>query len=149
MEIQGIVSDILQSKGNQVWTTDPDASVYDAIGLMGEHNIGALVVMEDDAVAGVITERDYSRKVVLRGRTSRESRVSEILSRPAIVVTPDEAIGNCMKIMTDRRIRHLPVMEGNQLVGMISMGDLVRWVIQAQHQTIMQLRGYISGEYPG
>ncbi|MGA0845476.1 MAG: CBS domain-containing protein [Luteolibacter sp.] len=149
MEIQGTVSDILQSKGNQVWTTEPDASVYDAIGLMGEHNIGALVVMEDDAVAGVITERDYSRKVVLRGRTSRESRVSEILSRPAIVVTPDEGIGNCMKIMTDRRIRHLPVIEGNQLVGMISMGDLVRWVIQAQQQTIMQLRGYISGEYPG
>jgi CBS domain-containing protein len=150
MEIQGTVRDILQSKGGgQVWTTSPQNTVYEAIGLMGEKNIGALVVLEDGAVVGVLSERDYSRKVVLQGRTSRDTRVEEILSRPAITVRRKDSIERCMQLMTDHRIRHLPVVEENKLVGLISMGDLVRWAMESQNHTILQLQGYISGEYPG
>jgi len=149
MEIQGTVRDILQSKGGKVWTTGPQCTVYEAIGLMGEHNIGALVVTEGEEVVGVITERDYSRKVVLQGRTSRDTLVNDILNRPAITVDPGDSIETCMKIMTSRRIRHLPVVENGALAGLVSMGDLVNWVIQTQRHTILQLQGYISGEYPG
>jgi CBS domain-containing protein len=151
METQGTVHDILQSKGGRIVTTIPQATVYEAIGLMGEHNIGALVVVEDGRVVGVITERDYSRKVVLQGRTSRDTLVNEILSSPAITVAPEDSIETCMKLMTARRIRHLPVIENGVLTGLVSMGDLVNWVIQTQRHTILQLQGYISGagEYPG
>jgi CBS domain-containing protein len=149
METQGTVRDILQSKGGKLLTTGPEATVYEAIGLMGEHNIGALVVVEDGAVVGVITERDYSRKVVLQGRTSRDTLVNDILSRPAITVTPEDSVETCMKLMTARRIRHLPVVDDGVLTGLVSMGDLVSWVIHSQRHTILQLQGYISGEYPG
>lgn len=149
MEIQGTVRDILLNKGGVVWTTHPQASVYEAVGLMGEHGIGALVVVENDEVVGVITERDYSRKVVLRGRTSRDTRVEEILNRPAITVGPEDSIETCMKLMTTRRIRHLPVIDNGALLGIVSMGDLVNWIIMTQRHTILQLHGYISGEYPG
>lgn len=151
METQGTVHDILQSKGGRIVTTTPHATVYEAIGLMGEHNIGALVVVDGESVVGVITERDYSRKVVLQGRTSRDTLVNEILSSPAISVAPEDSIETCMKLMTARRIRHLPVIENGVLTGLVSMGDLVNWVIQTQRHTILQLQGYISGagEYPG
>lgn len=150
MEMHGTVRDILKSKGNQTWSTTPDASVYEAIRLMGEKNIGALVVMEGDQVVGLISERDYSRKVVLRGRTSRDTTVSEILSKPVITVGPRDSIETCMELMTSRRIRHLPVLnDDGSLVGLLSMGDLVKWVMLVQSQTIQQLHGYISGEYPG
>jgi len=149
MEIQGTVHDILQSKGGMVRTTSPQCTVYEAIGLMGELNIGALVVVENDQVVGVLSERDYSRKVVLQGRTSRDTKVDDILSRPAITVEPTDSIETCMKLMTNRRIRHLPVVENGRLVGLVSMGDLVNWVIQTQRHTILQLQGYIAGEYPG
>ena len=149
MEIQGTVRDILLSKSTDVWTTNAEASVYEAIGLMGEHNIGALVVMEGGKVAGVISERDYSRKVVLRGRTSRDTLVSDILSRPAIIVHPMDGVELCMELMTKHRIRHLPVMEQDSLIGLVSMGDIVNWMLQTQRHLIHQLQGYISGEYPG
>lgn len=149
MEIFGNVRDILINKGDDVWTTAPQCSVYDAIGLMGEKNLGALVVVEDGEVLGIISERDYSRKVVLQGRTSRDTLVGEIISRPAITVTRADSIETCMKLMTSRRIRHLPVVEDGRLVGLVSMGDLVNWVMQSQRHTIQQLHGYISGEYPG
>lgn len=149
MEIQGTVRDILQTKGGKVWFTSQQCTVYDAIGLMGEHNIGALVVVEGDEVLGVLSERDYSRKVVLQGRTSRDTLVGDILSRPAITVSAADSIETCMKLMTTRRIRHLPVVEDGKLAGLISMGDLVNWVIQTQRHTIQQLHGYIAGEYPG
>jgi CBS domain-containing protein len=149
MEIHGTVRDILQNKGGVVWTTSPETTVYDAIGLMGEKNIGALVAVDGDEVVGVLSERDYSRKVVLQGRTSRDTRVSDILSRPAITVTSGDSIETCMQLMTTRRIRHLPVVEDGRLTGLISMGDLVNWVMQSQRHTIQQLQGYISGEYPG
>ncbi len=149
MEIQGTVRDIVQKKGGEIWTTSSTTTVYDAIGLMGEKNIGALVAVENDEVIGVLSERDYSRKVVLQGRTSRDTLVGDILSRPAITVNCADSIETCMKLMTSRRIRHLPVVEDGKLIGLISMGDLVNWVMQSQRQTIQQLQGYISGEYPG
>lgn len=150
MEIHGTVRDILQSKGGEVFTTTPQATVYEAIGLMGEKNIGALVVVEHGEVVGVLSERDYSRKVVLQGRTSRDTRVGEILSRPAITVRRKDGIEKCMQLMTSNRIRHLPVVNDEGVaVGLVSMGDLVNWVMQSQRHTIQQLHGYISGEYPG
>jgi len=149
MEIHGTVRDILQHKGGDVWTTSPQSTVYEAVGLMGEKNIGALVVVEGSEVVGVLSERDYSRKVVLQGRTSRDTLVGEILSRPAITVTCGDSIETCMQLMTCRRIRHLPVVEDGRLKGLVSMGDLVNWVMQSQRHTIQQLQGYISGEYPG
>ena len=148
METQGTVRDILNRKNHDIWTTCPEATVYEAIGLMGEHNIGALVVIEDGAVAGVFSERDYSRKVVLRGRTSRDTLVSEILSRPAITVAPNAGVELCMELMTKHRIRHLPVIDGGELVGLVSMGDIVNWMLQTQRHLIHQLQGYISGGYP-
>ncbi len=149
MEIQGAVRNILQNKGGQVWTTCRESSVYEAIGLMGEKNIGALVAMENDEVVGVLSERDYSRKVVLQGRTSRDTLVGEILSGPAITVRSGDSIEKCMELMTWHRIRHLPVLEESRLIGLISMGDLVRWAMESQKHTILQLQGYISGDYPG
>jgi CBS domain-containing protein len=149
MEIHGTVRDILQQKGRAVWTTSPQSTVYEAIGLMGEKNIGALVVVEGSEVVGVLSERDYSRKVVLQGRTSRDTLVGDILSRPAITVSCGDSIETCMQIMTSRRIRHLPVVDDDRLMGLVSMGDMVKWVMQSQRHTILQLQGYISGEYPG
>jgi CBS domain-containing protein len=149
MEINGTVYDILHNKGGEIWTTKPEDSVYDAIRLMGEKNIGALVALEDGEVVGVLSERDYSRKVVLQGRTSRDTRVGEILSRPAITVCSKDGIETCMQLMIGNRIRHLPVVDDGHLVGLISIGDLVSWVMLSQRHTIQQLQGYISGEYPG
>lgn len=149
MEINGTVYDILHNKGGEIWTTKPEDSVYDAIRLMGEKNIGALVALENGDVIGVLSERDYSRKVVLQGRTSRDTRVGEIISRPAITVCSKDGIETCMELMTRNRIRHLPVVDDGHLVGHISMGDLVRWVMLSQRHTIQQLQCYISGDYPG
>lgn len=150
MEIHGTVRDILQNKGGEIWTTAPGNTVYEAIGLMGEKNIGALVVIENGEVVGVLSERDYSRKVVLQGRTSRDTLVGEILTRPAVTVRRKDSIERCMQLMTANRIRHLPVVnDDSHPIGLISMGDLVNWVMQSQRHTIQQLQGYISGEYPG
>lgn len=149
MEISGTVYDILHNKSGEICTTSPDDTVYDALRQMGEKNIGALVVMDRAEVIGVLSERDYSRKVVLQGRTSRDTRVREIISSPAITVRSRESIEKCMQLMTANRIRHLPVLDDGRLVGVISMGDLVSWVMQSQRHTIEQLQGYISGDYPG
>lgn len=149
MEIHGTVRDILKDKGGEVLTTTPETTVYEAIGLMGERNVGALVVIEGGEVAGVLSERDYSRKVVLQGRTSRDTLVREIVNRPAITVRMKDGIDKCMELMTTERIRYLPVVEDGRLAGLISMGDLVKWVMHSQRHTILQLQGYISGDYPG
>jgi CBS domain-containing protein len=149
MEIHGTVRDILQNKGGEVFTTQPGTTVYEAIRLMGEKQIGALIVVEDGDVVGILSERDYSRKVVLQGRTSRDTTVGEILT-PAVTVRRRDSIAKCMQLMTGNRIRHLPVVtEDNRPIGIISMGDLVNWVMRSQEHTILQLQGYISGEYPG
>ena len=149
MEIQGAVRDILQSKGGEVWTTSPQSTVYEAICLMGEKNIGALVVVEDGAVIGVFSERDYSRKVALQGRTSRDTLVGDILGQPVITIRRKDSIEKCMQAMTEHRVRHLPVVDESSLIGLISMGDLVRWAMESQNHTILQLQGYIAGDYPG
>ena len=149
MEIHGTVSDIIQGKTTPVWTTTPQATVFEALTIMGENNIGALVVLQDDLVVGVFSERDYSRKIVLQGRTSRDTLVGDILSFPAITVQPDAPIHECMERMTTHRVRHLPVIENGRLAGIVSIGDVVNWVILSQRQAIAQLHGYISGGYPG
>jgi len=149
MEIIGNAQHILKAKGNDAWTIGPDAWVIDAIRLMGEKNIGALVVTENDEVVGLISERDYSRKIILKGKTSRDTRVGEVISSPVISVLPETPITECMEVMNSERIRHLPVMAEGKLVGVVSIGDVVNWIIRSLHGTVEQLKGYISGQYPG
>lgn len=148
MEISGNIRQILSSKGSEVTTITPQAMVFDALTVMGEKNIGALVVTEGDQVVGVFSERDYSRKVILQGKTSRTTTVAEILSQPVITIGPDESIEECMERMTVHRIRHLPVVENGKLLGVVSIGDVVNWIMHAQRHAIQQLTGYISGQYP-
>lgn len=150
MKIQGTVQDLLKAKSGDLCSTSPDTTVYDAVRIMGEKNIGALLVIDRGSLVGILSERDYSRKVVLKGRTSRDTLVSEILSAPVISVRPDDGVAHCMDIMTSQRIRYLPVLKDDgQLVGLVSMGDVVQWVMLVQNQTIQMLEGYIAGEYPG
>lgn len=149
MEIVGTISEILNAKGTQVWTTTPESTVFDALKLMGEKNVGALLVMEGGRLAGVMSERDYSRKVALLGKNSRTTPVREILSAPVISVTMRHTVQECMQLMTRHRIRHLPVLDEHRVVGIVSIGDLVNWIINAQSQALEQLHNYIAGQYPG
>ena len=143
------VRSILKVKGNNIWSLSPDATVYDAIGLMAEKGVGALVVVSHEKLEGIISERDYARKVILKGKQSTETRVREIMTTPVLYVTPDQSIEECMRLMTSRRLRHLPVVEEEKVVGIVSIGDLVNWVITTQEQTIQHLQSYITGAYPG
>lgn len=142
------VKSLLRQKGRAVWSISPEATVYEAIERMSENHIGALVVLSADRLDGIISERDYARKVILMGRQSRETRVREIMSRSVFYVNPETSIDECMRLMTSRLVRHLPVLEGESVVGMISMGDLVHWIINSHEQTIHQLESYIGGTYP-
>ena len=148
MDVSGTIETILASKNRQIWTVSPDATVYDAIALMAEKNVGALLVMENEKLVGIISERDYSRKVMLKGKTSRDSYVREIMTTELTTAHPRETIEECLRFMTEKRIRHLPVMADGELRGVISIGDLVKHVISAQSATLAQLRDYISGGYP-
>ena len=148
MEVAGTVSWILAQKSTTVWTIGPDAKVYDAIKMMADKNVGALPVVQNDKLAGIISERDYTRKVILQGRSSKETRVSEIMSMNLVVTHPNESLTGCMRVMTEKRIRHLPVLEEGKLVGMLSIGDALKWVISAQTATIEHLEQYIAGGYP-
>jgi len=139
------VKQILEAKGHEVWSVPPDATVYDALRIMAEKNIGALLVLEADKLRGIISERDYARKVVLKGKFSRETPVAEIMSTNVVTVRPDHSIEECMALMTDKRIRHLPVLENEKLVGIISIGDVVKAYISEQEFTIKQLENYITG----
>lgn len=139
------VSRLVQTKGNAVWSISPEATVYDALALMGEKDIGALMVMDGDRLVGVISERDYARKVVLKGKYSRETSVREIMTDKVHSVRPDQTIEECMALMTDKRIRHLPVMENNKVIGVISIGDVVKALISDQEFRIQQLEQYITG----
>jgi len=137
------------SKDHAVWFISPEATVYEAIERMSEKHIGALVVLSGGELVGILAERDYARKVILKGRQSRETRVREIMSTPVFCVTPETNIDECMRVMTSRLVRHLPVLEGERVVGMISMGDVVKWIVSSHEQTIQQLENYIGGAYPG
>jgi CBS domain-containing protein len=141
------VQDILRAKGYDVWSISPAASVFDALTLMALKDVGALTVMEGDQLAGIISERDYARKVILRGKTSRNTLVREIMSSPVICVPPQQTVGECMTLLTGRRIRHLPVVEGSRVIGMVSIGDLVKSIISEQEFMIEQLENYIGGAY--
>jgi CBS domain-containing protein len=149
MASKDAVRSILAAKGGAVWSVPADTSVYDAVLLMAEKDVGALVVIAGRKLAGMFSERDYARKVILHGKSSKEVLVREIMSSPVLTVPPEETVDECMRIMTHNRIRHLPVVEGGELVGVISIGDLVNWIISAQAATIHQLSSYIAGEYPG
>jgi len=146
MEIFGTINEILRAKGSEVWTTTPEATVFDAIKLMAEKNVGALLVMEGDRLVGVISERDYTRKVILLGKGSKTTPVRDILTALVVSVTPTHTVEDCMQLMTRHHVRHLPVLEGGKVVGIVSIGDLVNWIINVQRITITQLRNYISGE---
>lgn len=138
------VREILNDKGAQVWSIAPDRTVFDALKLMGEKEVGALTVVVDDQLVGVISERDYARKVILKGRTSRETQVREIMSTRVISTALDRTVQECLGVMTDKHIRHLPVLEEEELVGIISIGDLVKAVIAEQQFMIEQLESYIT-----
>ncbi|MCZ6876560.1 MAG: CBS domain-containing protein [Acidobacteria bacterium] len=139
------IRQLLQTKGHDLWSARPDTSVYDALQLMDEHSIGALLVLDGDDLVGIFSERDYARKVVLKGKTSRGTNVEEIMSRRVSCVRTDQTIEECMALMTDKHIRHLPVLEDDKLVGVISIGDVVKAVISEQEFVIEQLENYITG----
>ena len=139
------ISSLLVHKTSAVWSISPDATVFEAIKLMAEKNIGSLLVMAGDKLAGVITERDYTRKVALAGKTSKETRVREIIPPEILIVTPDDSVEECMRLMTEHRVRHLPVVEGTNVVGVISIGDLVNLIISTQNAHIEQMEQYIAG----
>jgi CBS domain-containing protein len=139
------VSQLLQVKGNQIYSVAPQDSVLHAIEVMATQHVGALLVMEQSALRGIISERDYARKVILKNRSSRDTPVGDIMSWPPVTVTPDDSVHHCMQLMTEKRIRHLPVMKAGRVVGVLSIGDLVKAVIEEQSQHIEQLERYIAG----
>jgi CBS domain-containing protein len=139
---------ILQQKGSQVYSISPHVTVYEALEALADKDIGALVVMEGADLVGIISERDYVRKVILKGGSSREMKVHEIMSSPAVTVGPGTTVDDCMHCMTEMRCRHLPVVDGGKVLGVVSIGDLVNWIISAQDLAIHQLEDYITGKYP-
>lgn len=142
-ELSTTVGAVLKKKPRDIWSTTPDTSVYHCMEIMAEKEVGALLVMQENVLLGVISERDYARKVILQGRSSKETAAFEIMSSPALCVSSSHTIGDCMLIMTKNRIRHLPVRDGTGIVGVVSIGDLVNWIITEQEETIRHLEAYI------
>jgi CBS domain-containing protein len=142
------VMSLLRLKASGVWSISPDSTVYAAIEMMAEKRVGALVVLRDGRLEGIVSERDYARKVILKNKHSQETRVHEIMTTPVLSISPDDSIRECMQIMSTHRVRHLPVIEAEKVVGIVSIGDLVNWIIRSQEQTIHQLHNYITGAYP-
>ena len=143
----GTINEVLNQKGATVWRVSPSATVFEAIQMMADKNIGALLVTDQDKLVGILTERDYTRKVALKGKSSKQTAVKEILTGEIIHVSPAHTVDECMRLMTAHRVRHLPVLEGDQILGIVSIGDLVNWIISAQSSAIQQLQTYIGG-YP-
>jgi len=149
MDVGGNISGILGQKIGEIYSISPDATVFEAIQMMDNKNVGALLVMEGARLVGVISERDYTRKVFLRGKRSRETMVAEIMSTDVFTTRPQEGVEECLRVMTEKHIRHLPVIDGDKVIGVISIGDLVKHVISCQSATIAHLENYISGGYTG
>jgi CBS domain-containing protein len=148
IKMSGSVALVLRRKGGEVWFVNPEQSVYEAIEKMADKSVGALLVISGGKLMGIISERDYARKVILKGRASRTTQVKEIMTSPVIFVTPEHAVGDCMDIITRNRIRHLPVVENEKVLGVVSIGDLVKWLVSEQEVTIEHLQNYISSKYP-
>ena len=148
IKMSGTVASVLRSKGSEVWFVNPEQSVFEAIEIMADKAVGALLVISGGKLAGIISERDYARKVILKGRASRTTEVKDIMTSPVIFVAPENAVGECMDIMTRNRIRHLPVVENEKVLGVVSIGDLVKWLVSEQGATIDHLQNYISSKYP-
>jgi CBS domain-containing protein len=149
MKLSDTIALVLKSKDrNRVLSVSPDQSVYEAIEKMAEHGIGALLVIFNDRLVGILSERDYARKVILMGHSSKETPIRQIMTTPVVFVTPQQNVDECLAIMTNHHFRHLPVVQDETVVGVVSIGDLVKWVISGQAQTIQELEGYITGAYP-
>ncbi|MBV8900436.1 MAG: CBS domain-containing protein [Verrucomicrobia bacterium] len=148
MEVTGTVNSILANKGSAVWSIAPDATVFEAIQLMAEKNVGALPVVQNDQLVGIISERDYTRKVILQGKSSKETPVRDIMTQRLVTADPDDRVSECMQRVTENRVRHLPVLEGNKLIGILSIGDLLAWLIAAQRNAIDNLERYVTGDFP-
>ena len=140
-----LVQHLLESKGNEIISIEEDASVFDAIKIMADRSVGSLLVMEGEKLSGIVTERDYARKVILQGRSSETTKVAEIMTAELVTATNGQTVNECMTLMTQRRIRHLPVVSEDKVIGLISIGDLVQAIISDQQQEIEQLEQYISG----
>ena len=150
MKLGDRIQSLLKSKSsNAVLSVRPDQSVFEAIEKMAEHGVGALLIIEHNRLLGIITERDYARKVIIRGRSSKDTLVRDIMTSPVVFVTPQQTVDDCMTLMTVHHFRHLPVLDGDKVVGIVSIGDLVKWIITGQERAIQQLESYISGTYPG
>ena len=148
MQSSDTIASVLTSKSSEIWWIEPTATVYKAIELMAERRVGALLVMSGGRLEGIISERDYARKVILLDRSSHQTQVQQIMTSPVITVAPDDTVNECMRIMTEHRIRHLPVAQGEKVVGVVTIGDLVKWIVTSYEETIEQLHAYISGSYP-
>ena len=148
MNPNGTIDAVLELKGHDVWSVTPDQTVFEAIRVMAEKNLGAVLVLANGVLVGMLSERDYTRKIAIKGKSSKETLVREIMTTSLVTATPHHTVQECMRLMNDNRVRHLPVVEEERVVGVVSIGNLVNWIISAQNAAIGHLEDYISGTYP-